>query len=145
MNPQPISRIRAPKTAPTSPAPSPAVYQPILCPRKVKRQAPTIPRTAVSTKPEGSFVPGIRNFAITPATKPMTIVKIKPTNILQIFSLQRRRPIMPGGGAAVCKGFLRRLVVKRELPSVRATFKWLHLHFNRMTSTTGIVDPSRSV
>jgi len=40
--------------------------------------APTIPRIVVNTKPEGSLLPGIMNFAITPAIKPMMIVQKIP-------------------------------------------------------------------
>ena len=41
--------------------------------------APTMPRIVVNTKPDGSFFPGMRNFAMTPAKKPIIIVQIIPT------------------------------------------------------------------
>jgi hypothetical protein len=37
-----------------------------------------MPRIVVNTKPEGSLRPGMMNFAITPATNPMTIVQMIP-------------------------------------------------------------------
>src|SRR4051812_39193005 len=73
----------APTTAPISPAPSSALYQPKAWPRYVARNAPTMPRIVVSTKPEGSLFPGWMNFAITPATKPMMIVQIMPMPFLR--------------------------------------------------------------
>jgi hypothetical protein len=33
----------------------------------------------VKMKPEGSLLPGVMSFAITPATNPMMIVQIMPT------------------------------------------------------------------
>src|SRR5947209_8779694 len=57
--PQITSTMTAPTTAPISPAPSPAWYHPTACPRKVATNAPTIPNSVVSTKPDGSLeVPG---------------------------------------------------------------------------------------
>src|SRR5215203_3905255 len=35
-----------------------------------------MPKMVVRIKPAGSFLPGMRNFAITPATNPMTIVQM---------------------------------------------------------------------
>src|SRR5829696_9204624 len=35
-----------------------------------------MPRMVVRINPAGSFLPGMRNFAITPATNPMTIVQM---------------------------------------------------------------------
>jgi hypothetical protein len=37
-----------------------------------------MPNIAVRTNPEGSLVPGIMNFATTPATKPIMIVQMIP-------------------------------------------------------------------
>src|SRR4051794_11664780 len=76
----------APTVAPISPAPSPAWYHPIACPRKVATKAPAIPSRVVRTKPEGSLGPGCSSFAMTPATKPMMIVQSMPimfSNLLQ--------------------------------------------------------------
>src|ERR671910_112081 len=72
------STITAPTTAPIRPAPSPTLYQPTACPRNVARKAPTIPKIVVRTNPDGSLGPGMRNFAITPATKPMRMVQMMP-------------------------------------------------------------------
>ena len=43
----------------------------------------------VSTKPEGSLLPGMINLAITPAINPMTIVQMIP---IACSSKARRRP-----------------------------------------------------
>lgn len=40
--------------------------------------APAMPMRVVATNPTGSFGPGETNLAITPATKPITIVQKKP-------------------------------------------------------------------
>src|SRR5262252_2355124 len=67
----------APTTAPIKPAPSPARYQPMACPRYVATREPTIPSAAVRIKPDGSFDdPGWRNLATMPATKPMIMVQM---------------------------------------------------------------------
>jgi hypothetical protein len=42
----------------------------------VAKNAPTIPRIVVRIKPDGSFFPGVMNFAITPAMNPMMIVQM---------------------------------------------------------------------
>jgi len=63
------------------PAPWPGPYQPTAWPSQVATKAPTMPRMAVSTKPCGSFGPGIRNLATTPATKPMMIVQMIDINV----------------------------------------------------------------
>jgi hypothetical protein len=73
--PQIDKTITAPTTAPIKPAPSPGRYQPKDWPRNVATKAPTMPRILVSMNPLGSFLPGVMNFAITPATKPMMIVR----------------------------------------------------------------------
>src|SRR3954468_9203583 len=52
--------------------------------------APTIPRMVVRMNPAGSFLPGMRNLAITPAMKPMTIVQIIPMAMV----LQKRTPLI---------------------------------------------------
>ena len=78
MIPQINRTITAPTTAPIKPAPSPGRYQPKDCPRNVATKAPTMPRIVVRMNPLGSFFPGVMNFAITPATKPMIIVQMIP-------------------------------------------------------------------
>src|SRR5262249_36869931 len=79
MSPQMTSTMTAPTTAPSRPAPSPALYHPIACPRKVARNAPTIPSMVVRIKPDGSLeTPGWRNLASSPATNPMMIVQMIP-------------------------------------------------------------------
>jgi hypothetical protein len=40
------------------------------------KNAPTIPRIVVRVNPDGSFLPGVTNFAITPAMNPMMIVQM---------------------------------------------------------------------
>ena len=77
-SPQTKRTTMAPTTAPMSPAPSPGEYHPSACPRKPATTAPTMPRIVVNTKPEGSFLPGMMNLAITPATNPMMIVQMMP-------------------------------------------------------------------
>ena len=72
------STMIAPTTAPMKPAPSPALYQPRACPRKEATNAPTMPRMVVMMNPDGSLLPGMMNFATTPARNPMMMVQIIP-------------------------------------------------------------------
>ena len=41
-------------------------------------------------KPEGSLLPGVTSFAITPATNPMMIVQSMPTALLQFDAVLLR-------------------------------------------------------
>src|SRR3954471_14448438 len=113
--PQINSTITEPTIAPINPAPSPARYQPIACPRYVATRAPMTPRTAVMMKPLGSFrEPGTRNLAIMPATRPMMMVQIismdapfRDPAADRPFERQFRRVIFgssPGAGRIVVKG-----------------------------------------
>src|SRR3954471_117852 len=70
------STIIAPTTDMVHPAVSLGPYHPISWPRYVPAKAPTMPRTAVITKPDGSFGPGWIHFAITPTIAPVMIVQM---------------------------------------------------------------------
>ena len=81
----------APTVAPIRPAPSPALYQPRACPKKLATNAPTMPRIVVKMKPLGSLSPGVMSFARMPATKPIRIVHRIPIHSLLRFQPTPRR------------------------------------------------------
>jgi hypothetical protein len=94
MNPHTARMIIAPTIAPMNPAPSPALYHPIAWPRYVATKAPIIPSTVVKMNPVGSYLfPGYKNFAMTPATKPIMMVQIILIAISLRSALGRAAPI----------------------------------------------------
>ena len=72
-----------------------------------KAMAPMMPRMAVSTKPCGSLRPGMRNFAMTPATNPMMMVQIKPMTLLPRIRVRRTARAGFGSGAIPKRRHLR--------------------------------------
>ena len=55
----------------------PGWYQPSAWPSQVATNEPMMPRIAVMMKPPGSL-PGIRNFAMMPTTRPIRNVMMMP-------------------------------------------------------------------
>jgi hypothetical protein len=64
----------------------------------VATKAPTTPSSVVRMKPDGSFLPGIRNFPITPATKPLA--RRNPFLLMIWFCAQGREIIASAAGGS---------------------------------------------
>ena len=81
------STITAPMIEAIHPGASLGPYQPIAWPKNLAANAPTMPRIAVRTNPEGSFGPEWISLAMTPTMKPTIIVPIMLSNSPSVQAL----------------------------------------------------------
>src|SRR3954451_20580664 len=94
--------MTAPTIAPMKPAPSHALYQPSACPKYDATIEPTMPKIVVKTNPDGSLLPGMMNFAATPARNPTMMVQMMLILQLPIRGKIKRRENVDDHPACTC-------------------------------------------